>query len=68
MSYYDDISFDFIDDGRTDIEREKFIDDLLLATDLDGIECFHPSANEEETKTLIDYARKNNLFIRIILS
>ena len=41
----------------------KFIDDLLLVTDLDGIECFHPSADEEGMKILVDYARKNNLFI-----
>lgn len=41
----------------------KLIDDLIVETPLDGIECFHPSANEEEMKLLVDYARKNNLFI-----
>ena len=28
-----------------------------------GIECFHPSANAENTKVLIEYARKNKLYI-----
>lgn len=41
----------------------KLIDDLIVETPLDGIECFHPSASEEEMKLLVDYARKNNLFI-----
>lgn len=41
----------------------KLIDDLIKETPLDGIECFHPSANEEQMELLVDYARKNNLFI-----
>ena len=30
---------------------------------LDGIECFHPSADEEKMQILEDYARKNYLYI-----
>ena len=31
---------------------------------LDGIECFHPSAEiDNRINILVDYARKNNLFI-----
>lgn len=41
----------------------ELIDDLIKETSLDGIECFHPSANKEEMKLLVNYARKNNLFI-----
>ena len=41
----------------------KFIDDLIKEVELDGIECFHPSANEENMKKLVDYVRKNNLYI-----
>lgn len=41
----------------------NFIDDLRKEAKLDGIECFHPSANEEEMQILEDYARKNNLYI-----
>jgi hypothetical protein len=41
----------------------KFIEDLTKETELDGIECFHPSADEHNTEVLIDYAIKNNLYI-----
>ena len=40
-----------------------FIDELLKEKVLDGIECFHPSADEEEMKILVEYARKHNLYI-----
>lgn len=42
----------------------KFIDDLNREAGLDGIECFHPSAEtENRINELINYARKNSLFI-----
>ena len=41
----------------------EFIDELRKEKDLDGIECFHPSATEEQMKELINYARNNNLYI-----
>ena len=41
----------------------KFIDELRKEKELDGIECFHPSADEEEAKCLLEYARKNDLYI-----
>lgn len=41
----------------------KFIDDLRDEVHLDGIECFHPSADEEKMQILEDYARKNYLYI-----
>ena len=42
----------------------KFIDDLRAEAELDGIECFHPSATDDNKKDiLVDYARKNNLYI-----
>lgn len=41
----------------------KFIDDLRKEKELDGIECFHPSANENEMHILEKYARQNNLYI-----
>jgi len=41
----------------------KFIDDLRKEVDLDGIECFHPSADEEKMSILVDYTRTNNLYI-----
>lgn len=40
-----------------------FIDELTKEKELDGIECFHPSANESQMKLLVEYANKNNLFI-----
>ena len=29
---------------------------------LDGIECFHPSADEDRMKILVEYAKKHNLY------
>lgn len=40
-----------------------FIDELRNEKELDGIECFHPSAEEDKMKILIGYAKKNNLYI-----
>lgn len=41
-----------------------FIDDLRKEAELDGIECFHPSAEEDnKIDVLINYARKNSLYI-----
>ena len=42
----------------------RFIDDLQKEAKLDGIECFHPSSEEENKKeVLVEYARKNHLYI-----
>ena len=41
-----------------------FIDKLRKERELAGIECFHPSAEENnKTEILVDYARKNKLYI-----
>lgn len=42
----------------------EFIDELRKEKELDGIECFHPSAEvDNRIELLIEYARKNNLYI-----
>ena len=41
----------------------EFINDLRKEKELDGIECFHPSANQEQRKILVEYAKNNNLYI-----
>lgn len=42
----------------------KFIDNLRKESELDGIECYHPSsANDNKKDILVEYARKNSLFI-----
>ncbi len=42
----------------------KFIDDLRKEKELDGIEVFHPSSEiENRIQILMDYARKNNLYM-----
>lgn len=41
----------------------KFINDLIQKVDLDGIECFHPSADEKNMEILVDYTTKNHLYI-----
>jgi hypothetical protein len=41
-----------------------FINDLRKESELDGIECFHPSSVDDDKKDiLVEYARKNNLYI-----
>ena len=40
-----------------------FIDYLRKEVELDGIECFHPSANQKERKALVQYAKKNKLYM-----
>lgn len=41
-----------------------FINDLRKEVELDGIECFHPSSADDNKKDiLVEYARKNNLYI-----
>ena len=41
-----------------------FINDLRNVSELDGIECFHPSSADSNKKdTLVEYARENNLYI-----
>lgn len=41
----------------------SFIDELRKEKELDGIECFHPSANEEQMDILVKYAKENNLYM-----
>ena len=42
----------------------KFIDDLRKETNLDGIECFHPSsADDNKEEQLINYAKENGMYI-----
>ena len=42
----------------------KFIDDLINEVKLDGIECFHPSSEDNgKSDILKEYANKNNLYI-----
>ena len=41
-----------------------FIDVLRKEKELDGIECYHPSSvDDNKDKILVEYARKNNLYI-----
>ena len=42
----------------------KFIDDLIQETELDGVECYHPSSEDENKKDiLLEYAKRNNLYV-----
>lgn len=41
-----------------------FIERLISEIQLDGIECFHPSSEEDNRSSiLVEYAKKNNLYI-----
>lgn len=44
-------------------ETIGFIDELRKESELDGIECFHPSADEEKMNILVEYAKNNNLYM-----
>ena len=41
----------------------QFINEFRAQKELDGIECFHPSATKEQQKLLLDYAKTNALFV-----
>ena len=41
----------------------EFINELRKEKQLDGIECFHPSADENKMYILVEYAKNNNLYI-----
>ena len=41
----------------------SFINDLRKEKELDGIECFHPSASIERRNLLVDYVKNNKLYI-----
>ena len=41
----------------------SFINDLRKEKELDGIECFHPSASIERRNSLVNYAKNNELYI-----
>ncbi len=41
----------------------EFINELRKEKQLDGIECFHPSADENKMYILVEYAKSNNLYI-----
>lgn len=40
-----------------------FLNDLRKELELDGIECFHPSADVEKRNILVDYAKNNKLYV-----
>ena len=44
--------------------KEIVIDELRKESELDGIECYHPSSvNDNKKDILVEYARRNGLFI-----
>ncbi len=44
-------------------DKIEYISQLLKDSNLDGIECYYSSFTEEQTKGLLDYCKKNNLYI-----
>lgn len=52
------------DESFEDFKPRMFeIIDLMISYGVDGIECHHPSANEEQQKLLVDYAKEKKLMI-----
>lgn len=41
----------------------EYMMQLSKENSLDGIEYFHPSANEDKMNILVEYAKNNNLYI-----
>ena len=40
-----------------------FINDIRKVKELDGIECFHPSADNKRSQTLVEYCLQNKLYM-----
>ena len=52
------------DESFADFKPRMFgIIDLMIEYGIDGLECFHPSASEEQSKLLVDYAKSHGLMI-----
>lgn len=52
------------DESFADFRPRMFdIIDTMIAYGIDGLECYHPSANEEQSKMLRDYAEQKKLMI-----
>lgn len=52
------------DQTLKEVLKIGFIDELRKEQELDGIECFHPSAeSDNKIDILIEYAKTNKLFI-----
>jgi predicted metal-dependent phosphoesterase TrpH len=48
---------------RTNFIGKELVESALNDNLIDGIECFHPYHNQEETKTLLEYANKYDLYV-----
>ena len=44
-------------------DTEDFLDKIINDSNLDGIECFYKNFSEEQSKYLVEFAKKNNLLI-----
>ena len=44
-------------------DTEDFLDKIINDSNLDGIECFYKTFSEEQSKYLVEFAKKNNLLI-----
>ncbi len=44
-------------------DTEDFLDKIINDSNLDGIECFYTTFSEEQSKYLVEFAKKNNLLI-----
>ena len=52
------------DESFEDFKPRMFdIIDLMISYGIDGLECYHPSASEEQSKLLVDYAKEKKLMI-----
>ena len=43
--------------------KNAFIENLRKEVEIDGIEIFHPSANQKQRNTLVKYTKENDLYI-----
>lgn len=42
---------------------QKVLDDLILPSNFDGIECYYPTFSESEVRFLLDYCKQHNLLM-----
>lgn len=52
-----------IDEYQSIEDKESFLDNLISTTDIDGMECFHPSISEDNREKYIKYAIEHGLLI-----
>ena len=44
-------------------DKERFLNSVVSSSDIDGVECFYSAFSQKQTEFLIEFCKKNNLFM-----